>query len=269
MKKSEKRIAELKTKLAEVDAKSPEAAELHYELSGAYFEASDLYDAFHEALFAEKLGSAKAAKAVGICYWKGLGCEANPEQALLHLKPLIEKGDAEAYDAFMDIESKRFGPISEVVPVLKAAADAGLVKAQIHYGCSLLDGFDIPQDVPTGLDYLEKARKAGSAEAIYDLGVTYDLGEEVEKDDAKAFNYYLEAANMGDADAQYALYKMYSNGCGCTRDAEKAFHWVSLAADQCLQRAVFALGVCYENGDGCAIDLKKAKKLYAEAKALY
>ena len=129
----------------------------------------------------------------GHCVDPGIGAKA----ALKELRPLAEKGDAQA---------------------------------QFKLGFMYDRGNGVPQDFQEAASWYRKAAEQGNAPAQFYLGQIYDLGKGVEQDYKEAAIWYSKAAEQKEALAQLNLGFLYEQGQGVPVDMVQAYKWYSLAA---------------------------------------
>ncbi len=153
------------------------------------------------------------------------------------------------------------GP-ERATPWLLAAAQCGLVEAQLVLGRMRLDGQGGPRDPAKALAWFTRAAEAGSADACNMLGRCHEHGWGTPVDAKAAALWYGKAAEVGDAWAQYNLGHLHLNGDGVRRDAGQALAWYRRAADQGHARAMNLVGRCLEQGWGAAPDPAAAGDWY-------
>jgi len=130
-------------------------------------------------------------------------------------------GPQEDYDA--GYQAYRSGDIVSSMPLLRSAADAGHVDAQLQYGYIL------------------------------------DWSEENEE----ALRYYRMAADSGDPRGELELGRMYLNGEGVESNPAVAREWIERAAGRDHGPAVTQLAYGYLNGGlGLEIDEAEARRLF-------
>ena len=138
-----------------------------------------------------------------------------------------QAGPQEDYDA--GFAAYRSGDIVGAMPLLKRAADAGHVDAQLQYGFIL------------------------------------DWSEE----NVDAVHYYRMAAESGDPRGELELARMYLSGEGVERDPAAARALIEKAAARDYPPAIVQLGYGYMNGTlDVAVDEAEARRQFERAEAL-
>ena len=151
------------------------------------------------------------------------------------------------------------GP-ERATPWLLAAAECGLVEAQLALGRMRLQGAH--RDEAKAHAWFSRAAEAGSAEAWNMLGRCCEHGWGAPIDAAAAARWYAKAAEAGDAWAQYNLGHLYLNGQGVERNAGQALASYRRAAEQGHDRAMNLVGRCCEQGWGVEPDAVAAGDWY-------
>ena len=152
-------------------------------------------------------------------------------------------------------------------PWVLAAAECGLVEAQVRYGRLLLDGRGVKRDTCAALGWFRRAAANDDAEACNMVGRCLENGWGAIASASDAAPWYRRAAQAGLAWAQYNLAHLLLDGHGLARDATAAFDWYRRAAAQGHLRAMNLLGRCLEHGWGCACDPAAARRWYARSAA--
>jgi TPR repeat protein len=121
-------------------------------------------------------------------------------RALQELKPLAERGNAEAQFALAAIYQAGLGvpqDYQQALYWLRKSADQGNSKAQSNLGKMYSEAIGVPQDYQQALYWLRKSAEQGEAMAQYGLGLMYQKGDGVPKDIVLAYMLYTLAANGG------------------------------------------------------------------------
>lgn len=119
------------------------------------------------------------------------------------------------------------------------------------------------QDSSEVVKLLREAADKGNADAQYQLGSIYASGRGVPRDDAEAAKWYRLAAEQGKAFAQTCLAGMYAGGHGVPQDYTESLKWRRRAAEQGDVSAQHALGSFYSGGcQGVPQDYVQALKWY-------
>jgi TPR repeat protein len=145
---------------------------------------------------------------------------------------------------------------------VEAAAECGLVEAQLRLGRMLLEGEGTLRHYENALACFKAAAKSGNADGHNMLGRCFENGWGTQKDFAAAAHHYRIAADAGLDWAQYNLGHMLLSGIGVLQDRALAFAFYGLAAAQGHVRAMNLMGRCYEQGWGVARDLDAARVWY-------
>jgi hypothetical protein len=150
-------------------------------------------------------------------------------------------------------------------PWVVAAANTGIVEAQIRLGRMLLSGEGMAKDERAAFAWFARAAEAGNIEAHNMLGRCYEGGWGIAQDFARAAQHYGVAADGGDAWAQYNLGHLYLDGNGVARDVDWAFVLYMRASEQGHIRAMNLLARCYEEGWGARRDVVLARDWYRKS----
>ena len=145
---------------------------------------------------------------------------------------------------------------------VEAAANCGIVEAQLRLGRMLLKGESVGLDTRAAFACFLCAAKSGNADGHNMLGRCFENGWGTAQDYFAAAHHYRIAAEAGLDWAQYNLGHMLLSGNGGTRDARAAFCFYGLAAMQGHVRAMNLLGRCYEQGWGVARHMGLARDWY-------
>jgi TPR repeat protein len=154
---------------------------------------------------------------------------------------------------------------AEAVPLLKPAADAGDVTAQVECGIIFEKGSESLRDFGKAVNWFRKAAEQGSARGQNDLGLMYETGEGVAKDEVEGTKLIRKAAEQGLAEAQVNLGVAYRHGAGVTRDDVEAAKWYRKAAERGDASGQFHLGYVYQFGYGVEQDDAEAARWYRRA----
>jgi TPR repeat protein len=118
----------------------------------------------------------------------------------------------------------------------EAAAAKGRTGAQIALASSKISGRDpyggdVPRDIETARDLLERARKSGAITATYLLASTFEVTGEPPEANAAAIALYEEAARGGSFYACIALGRIYSGHCASSEESDRAREWYKCALE--------------------------------------
>ncbi len=120
--------------------------------------------------------------------------------------------------------------VSEALPLLRAAAEAGFAPAQHRLAQMFERGEGLTRDGALARAWTERAAANGNVRAMHDLGVYYAQGEGQTADAAAAFRWFRQAAEFGVADSQFNLGVLYVEGRGVSPDLGEALFWFHVAA---------------------------------------
>lgn len=173
---------------------------------------------------------------------------------------LANAGTEEDFTAAM--VSYERGDFATAMPLMRKAADAGKVEAQVILA-SMLDAAEFDEEA---VAYYRKAAAAGSLDGIYGLATMLAAGEGVKKDPKEARLLLTKAADAGHKAAIRGLAQAYLRGeLDVTAEQKKgpeALKWLSLSAQDGFMPALQTLEKAYREGDyGLAVDLVKAEQL--------
>jgi uncharacterized protein len=164
-------------------------------------------------------------------YLRGLGVEANPEEAIIWLNLCIEKEDPRAqyqlarmYQEGQDITQDE-------------------TKAQELYAASLAGFLKLEQETPAS--HIE-----------YKIAGMYDRGNGTEADTVQAYSWFVKAAEGGHPHAAYRVAKACYDGTGTEQDYKAAEQWFMKAADGGDPYAMYSLGKMYRDGVRVEINAK-------------
>jgi TonB family protein len=145
-------------------------------------------------------------------------------EAVEQLKPVAEKGDAEAQHklglSMRTVVAQRqgdFKPLEtdpqqqESTRWLQKAAQQGYVPAMVDYGIHLSRGIGVDPDFQAAREWAEKGAAGGDINAMAQLSMWYRDGFIVAPDDAKSDEWFARVArNGGDSDNIWALIRQAS-----------------------------------------------------------
>ena len=146
---------------------------------------------------------------------------------------------------------------------IEAAAQYGLVEAQVLLGQTLLDK-GRPE---LALHWFRGAARTGHAPAINMLARCLEKGWGVEPDLVEAARHYRTAAERGLDWGQFNLANLLLYGLGIACDRTEAFDWYALAAQQGHAKSMNMLARCHEEGWDRPRNLMKAIHWYRRSAA--
>jgi TPR repeat protein len=160
-------------------------------------------------------------------------------------------------EGYQAIKSKNYKKAAEI---MRPLAEKGDANAQDALGLLYLGGFGVPQDFNEAARWYRKAAEQGHAGAQNNLGTMYYDGRGVKKDYEEAGRWLRKAAEQGEVHAQKNLGGMYRDGLGVPQDDKEAIEWFRKAARQGYILAYTALGVLYEENRGITQRLIEEKR---------
>lgn len=164
-----------------------------------------------------------------------------------------------------EIAARLAGPPEARAAFVRAAAEAGMAKAQAVYGQMLLDGVGVLADPAAALGWFVKAAAQHHMMALNMVGRCYDLGWGTAIDKARAAECYRIAAGAGLDWAMYNYATLLALGDGVAEDKAVALRWLEKAAALGNAKAINFVGSFYEDGWACARDMAVAADCYARA----
>lgn len=220
-------------------------AEAQYELGvwiyeGKYFE-SNKEKALKWWIEAAKHKYARAATAVGKCYYKGIGVEKPDSlKSISYYLTAFKLGDTEALKDIEDNSEK--------------SAFAAVVA-----GDAYLNGAGVKKDLDKTIYYYHSAAKLGSQDVIYPLAqLTYQV-----KDYPAALKWFKKASTLKSLSedkqlsSSYWYGKLLLDGASGKAEPEAAFPYILHAAEKGLAGAQIQTARCYWDGLGTETDAKK------------
>lgn len=145
---------------------------------------------------------------------------------------------------------------AEAVRILEAGAQRGDTGAVMMLADLLMEGVEVPADLPRALDYYNRvlAVEPGNATVNLRLARLYGEGIGVKQDNRKAAAYFEIASNAGSRSAQRELGLAYLWGAGVGRDRQRAEQNLRAAAEKGFDRAWHDLAFLYSGGFGASVD---------------
>ena len=129
-----------------------------------------------------------------------------------------------------------------------AAAEQGDDYAQWSLGNCYYFGAGVEQDYREAFKWYEMAAAQGNLDAYYSLGVCFGYGDCADLDYAESANWFLRAAQEGHADSQYNIGFIYFEGIGVKQDKNEGVKWIRKAADQGQEDAAEMLNIILNEG---------------------
>jgi TPR repeat protein len=180
-------------------------------------------------------GHSEAQAALGTCYWRGPGVDADAHAAFkwIHLSAL--QGEPQGLYLLGRLYRDGVGveaDYAQAAQYFRRAAERGDASGQGHLGWCYLHGKGVDRDIAEGMLWLARAAEQGDAAASRMIGRALLEGIGVERNAAEASKWLLDAAEKGDASGQYELALLYAEGRGLQQNGEEARQWMEKAAAQ-------------------------------------
>ncbi|MAW34293.1 MAG: hypothetical protein CMK56_07790 [Proteobacteria bacterium] len=151
------------------------------------------------------------------------------------LKPLAEKGDAEAQSLLGWMYFRGEGVAKSNKSALQwyvLAAEKGNHGAQFNLGFMYHQGHGVPLDYSEAVRWYIKAREGGNVFAHYNLGLLIEEGKGIKENAELAFRLFLFSAQKGHPQSMGKIGHYYSQGEGVKIDRQLAYQWAFLASKQ-------------------------------------
>ncbi|MCH7373904.1 SEL1-like repeat protein [Aeromonas sp. MR19] len=113
---------------------------------------------------------------------------------------------------------------------LRAAAEQGIVRAQVALAVFYYHGIAVPPDYRESAFWARKAAIQGDSSAQEALGILYFEGKGVTQNYQQAEAWARKAAEQGNAGAQFLLGRLYYQGKGVHQNYKLAYVWFSVSA---------------------------------------
>jgi len=205
-------------------------------------------------------GDALGQTNVGYMYDEGRGATEDNLKAIEWYLLAAEQGFAEAQGLLSTVYLYEEGleNYEKARYWASLAAEQGDALGQSSLGVIYEDGYGVPADNSTAIEWYRKAAAQDDARAQAMIGRMYYWGQGVDEDNERAFHWASLAADQGDAWGQYIIGLIYDEGNGIAEDKSKAFKWFEKAADQKFPPGEISLGKAYLNGFGVESDYERA-----------
>ncbi len=141
-------------------------------------------------------GHSSAQAALGVCCELGLGVPSSLSEARNWYALASRNGNPFATLALAQLERRGDHP-ERALPLLRRAADAGLLSARLQLAEMLMLGDGVDQRLRDGIDQLRLAAMDGSGEAAYLMGLCYATGLGVPVHSGIALGWIRNAADLG------------------------------------------------------------------------
>lgn len=206
---------------------------------------------------------------LGNLYVHGHGTDSDVEKAIQLFEKASEYGNIDALNVLGIIYSNQnYGHVDldKSFDYFAKAAHAGHPWGMYNYGDFLIHAYGCKQDIPEGLEWLEKSAEAEIADAYALIGDVYAQEEFGGQDFFKAFRNYKKAAQGGSIQGMKELGFCFLDGKGCSANLEDAIHWLEKAHEEGDAIATTVLGNIYSNVENENVyDIDKAFQYYLDA----
>lgn len=125
---------------------------------------------------------------------------------------------------------------------IRKLADQKYPPAMSTLGEWMIEGREVPKDIPAGIDLLKKAADKYDSNGLFVLGRLYVDGSGVTADGDKGLKLIREASTYGSARAQYYLGRKYEGDATTPADPERARKYFRLCAARGTPLCQFHLG---------------------------
>jgi len=183
--------------------------------------------------------------------------EGSPPPAVALDSHAINRADPAALAA--ELQRILAGPPEQATATLKAAAEGGVVQAQLVYGQWLLDGRGVDCDPAQAVQWFEHASRDGDPMALNMLGQCHAHGWGVPRNAFMAA-YWFRLAAIGGLDwGMYNYATALSLGQGIAIDRSAALDWFRKAAALGHAKSMNMIGSFHE--DGWVVDRDEGRAL--------
>ena len=172
------------------------------------YEKGDYATALKEFMPLAESGQTSAEAAVGQMYFEGKGVKPDPKEAARWLEPAASKGNARAQfllgKLYLSGEGVAAADPVKAAALTKAAADQGLVDAQVDTCAYYYQGVGVPKDLVQAYLYATLAAQQGSEDGTSILTLlNQDMKpEDVAKGDAAVRAWKPVLPDIKDPDVQ-------------------------------------------------------------------
>lgn len=157
------------------------------------------------------------------------------------------------------------GPPGQAAAAVKAAAEGGVIQAQLIYGQWLLDGHGVTRNPEAAVQWFIHAARHGNPMALNMLGQCHAHGWGVAPNPLMAAYWYRLAAQGGLDWGMYNYATALALGQGVTRDRRTALGWFRAAAALGHAKSMNMIGSFHEDGWVVPRDLNVALHHYERA----
>jgi len=177
----------------------------------------------------------------------------NAQAAFAILRPLAEKGDADAQYALAKIQLRDKWRDRDPVDGRKwllRAAEQGHAASQFDLAYYYaVEEKNYPEALKWYVKVAEqRPNETAGRSAAENIGVMYSMGQGVTRDYAEAARWYRRSAERGGPRGQFALGMFHLEGLGTPKNFEEAVKWLGLAAKQKYEQAQYTLIFVFAEG---------------------
>ena len=214
-------------------------------------------DAMHRLGYSYYYGESGYEKDWKLAYkWWKKSADLGNSHSMLELSIMLEHGEG--------IRCNR----KKAFEYVKAAADAGLLRALTNLGYCYYWGIGTKKDVNAAVDCFKRVLEQKDCEvAAHNLAERYYAGEGVEQNYERAIELHRMAAKKEYPDSITRLGYMYIHGEGFPKNVKLGISYLRRAIKLGGARALCELGICYERGTGVPQNWEKAMELYEQSAA--
>ena len=126
-------------------------------------------------------------------------------------------------------------------------------------------GKEMAQNIPSAMEWYEKAAGHGCSRAHWELAKMFHDGECVDQDPDLYMAHTVAAAELGNPDAQLRLGYEYGQGILLPQDDAVSYSWIIKAATQGVPMAKFAAGYMLQHGMGVVQSRAEAESWFSSA----
>ncbi len=158
-------------------------------------------------------------------YGRALYADGNFEEALAMVRAALDAGHVRAgyfLGRLYQLGAAVPRDPARAIPLFEAAARKGDPYGQYSLGKALVEGNGVSQDVKRGIDLMGRAVESGHTYALNQLGAEYLYGNNVPKDVDRALVMFEKSAGRGDVWGEVNLGLMYRDGVAVKKDPARA-----------------------------------------------
>ena len=255
-----------------VSAAKLDFGEGHYNLGLCYYRGFGC-DVDHVAAadcFAKGAESfnANCICALGMCYEYGIGSDVNYEYAFNLYEKAAELGHAMAANNLGGCYFYGHGvemDRQKAIEIYTRAISLGSSDAECRLGIILEEGEEVVRDAQAAVTHYKHAAKLQNPIALYRLGLCYMNGTALEQSYNQAYKCFVKAAALGYDPAKCEAGKLCAHGTGIKRNPDHAYKFFFSAADNGYIPAFYEVANCLFEGIGTMKDRVNAYKYFLKA----